>query len=139
LIDFFDTSALLKNYVRETGTQAVRAAVHARRPSVARVTHVELTATFARLCREGALDERTRDALFDRVDEDFPTFEVVEWKAAGARVARPLLARHRLRAMDVVQLASALALRARPVRFWCADGRLAAAAAAEGLRVVRPG
>jgi hypothetical protein len=29
LIEFFDTSALLMNYVRETGTQAVRAAVHA--------------------------------------------------------------------------------------------------------------
>jgi hypothetical protein len=50
-----------------------------------------------------------------------------------------LLIRHALRALDVVQLASALALRARPLRFWCADGRLASAAQAEGLKVVRPG
>lgn len=139
MIDFFDTSALVKRYVRETGTAAVRAAVRARRPAVARIAHVELTATFARLCREGALDEGTRDALFDRVDADFPTFEIVEWKGTVARSARSLLARHALRALDVIQLASALAFRARPLRFWCADGRLSAAAAAEGLKVVRPG
>lgn len=139
MIDFFDTSALVKHYVREPGTQAVRAAVRGRRPAVARVTHVELAATFARLGREGALDEGTRDALLDRVDRDFPTFEVVEWRGSTRLAARPLLARHPLRALDVIQLASALALRARPIRFWCADGRLATAAAAEGLRVARPG
>ncbi len=139
MIHFFDTSALLKHYVREPGTQAVRAAVRARRPAVARITHVELGATFARLCRQGAVDETTRDVLFDRIDADFPTFEVVEWKSAVQRSARTLLSRHPLRALDVIQLASALALGARPVRFWCADGRLATAAAAEGLRIVRPG
>lgn len=139
MIDFFDTSALVKHYVREAGTAAVRAAVRARRPAVARIAQVELDATFARLCREGALDDETRDALFNRVDADFATFEVVEWKGRVAQSARPLLARNALRAMDAVQLASALAFRARPVRFWCADARLATAAAAEGLRVVRPG
>ena len=139
MIDFFDTSALLKHYVREPGSQTARTALRARRPTVARITHVELTATFARLCREGSLEAATRDALFDRVDADFPSFEVVEWKGAVRRSVRALLVRHALRALDVVQLASALALGARPVRFWCADGRLSAAAAAEGLRAVRPG
>lgn len=81
MIDFFDTSALLKHYVKEPGTPAIRAAMRARRPAVARITHTELGATFARLCREGAIDEATREALFDRVDQDFPTFEVVEWRA----------------------------------------------------------
>ena len=91
MIDFFDTSALVKHYVREPGTAAVRAAVRARRPVAARIAQVELDATFARLCREGALDEKTRDALFDRVDADFPTFEIVEWKGAVARLFLAIL------------------------------------------------
>jgi predicted nucleic acid-binding protein len=137
VIDFFDTSALVKHYVREPGSSAVRAAVRGGHASVARVAHAELAATFARLCREGAVDEKTRDALFDRIDRDFPTFEVVEWRASVASAVRQLVSRHPLRALDAVQLASALALRARPLRFWCADGRLAAAAGSEGLRVTR--
>jgi hypothetical protein len=138
VIDFFDTSALVKNYVRESGSQMVRAALRARRPAVARVTHAELASAFARLARDGVVDARAREALLDRIDEDFPTFEVIEWRAQVARGVRSLVSRHPLRALDAIQLASALALRVRPLRFWCADERLVLAAAAEGLRVVVP-
>jgi len=138
LIDFFDTSALVKHYVKEPGTAAVRKAVRARRPAVARVTHTELGATFARLQREGLIDLAARDALLDRIDGDFGTFEVVEWRAAVAGSARTLVCRHPLRALDAIQLASSLALGVRRVRFWCADPRLATAAVAEGLRTVQP-
>ena len=103
------------------------------------VAHVELGATVARLCRDGAVDERTRDSLLDRVDADFAAFDVVEWRGAVPASARALLVRHALRALDVVQLASALALRSRPLRFWCADARLANAAVAEGLGSSGPG
>ena len=137
MIDFFDTSALVKHYVKEPGTVAVRKALRARRPAVARVTHAELGATFARLRREGLIDSSVRDNLLDRVDADFGTFEVVEWRAAVAAGVRALVCRHPLRALDAIQLASCLALGVRRVRFWCADERLTTAAAAEGLRIVQ--
>jgi len=72
LIDFFDTSALVNHYVKEPGTVAVRKAVRTRRPAVARVTHAELGATFARLRREGLIDSSVRDSLLDRVIASTP-------------------------------------------------------------------
>lgn len=138
MIDFFDTSALVKHYVKEAGTAVVRKAVRAGRPAVARVTHAELGSTFARLSREGLIDAAVRDALLDRIDEDFGVFEVVEWRPVVALGVRALVCRHPLRALDAIQLASSLALGPRRVRFWCADERLASAAAVEGIRIVRP-
>ncbi len=136
MIEFFDTSALVKRYVREPGSDAVGRVVRGGHVAVARITQVELTATLARVWRETGMEVDVRDAMLDRVDADFRLFDVVEWRGALARSARPLLCRRSLRALDAVQLASALALGTRRMRFWCFDARLAAAASAEGLRVV---
>ncbi len=138
MIDFFDTSALVKHYVSEPGTREVRAALRRRGPAVARVTHAELAATFARLGRDAVIDARVRDALLDRIDADFTAFEIVEWRVSVASHVRALVCRHALRALDAVQLASSLVLGPRRVRFWCADERLVGAAAVEGLRVIHP-
>lgn len=138
MIEFFDTSALVKHYVREPGSAAVRVALRRRVPVVARIAHTELASAIARLHREGALDLRRRDALLARIESDFGTFDVVELRAAVSRSAAELVCRHPLRALDALQLASALALGRPTVRFWCADERLAAAARAEGLRATLP-
>lgn len=138
MIEFFDTSALVKHYVREPGSAAVRTALRRKTPVVARIAHAELASALARLCREGSLDARARDRLLARIDADFATFDVVELRPAVSRMAAALVCRHPLRALDALQLASALALGRPTVRFWCADERLVAAASAEGLRTTTP-
>jgi predicted nucleic acid-binding protein len=138
---FLDASALVKAYVVESGTEAVREFLRAGPWSISRLSVVECGSAFARKGRDGSMTvEQTRAAWF-KLCEDSRRAEVVEITQTCSELARPLLQRHALRAGDAVQLASAIALRDRmatPVQFVCADARLAEAAAAEGLAVVVP-
>jgi predicted nucleic acid-binding protein len=138
LIHYLDTSALVKRYVEEPGSASVRALFRGKNIATARVAYAEIAATFARLCREDALDEENRDGIYKRVDADFTALIVVEIRAALVRGVPDLVRRHPLRGYDAVHLAAALALRQRgaAVTFWAADKGLVHAAGAEGLRTV---
>ncbi len=143
MICFCDTSALVKLYVPEAGTAAVRAAVDAAAAvAVSVLAYVESLAAFARQMREGRLPAER----YERAGAAFLT----DWpRLARVAVDDPLLVlaadqavAHRLRAHDAVQLASALRLRdalAGRLVFCCSDGSLAEAATAAGLDVLLPG
>jgi predicted nucleic acid-binding protein len=138
--NYFDTSALLKAYVREAGTAQVQKALRTNAPLVSRITHAELVCAIGRAHREGIIDQGSRDRLWDRVEADMADFDVVEVRAAVLDRVRALVARHPLRGYDAVQLATALAIAQRktPLVFWSTDLALLAAARAEGLRVQQP-
>ena len=136
MIHYLDTSALVKRYVQEAGSASVRALFRGKSLATARVAYAEIAATLARLCREGALDETDRDAIYGRLDADFAALTVVEIRASLVRAVPDLVKRRPLRGYDAVHLAAALVLRDRgiAVTFWAADGALVDAARAEGLR-----
>jgi len=142
MIHYLDTSALVKRYVQEPGTAAVRAlfrrGVHL---ATARTAHPELVATLARLCRAGDLSPKTRDGIFARVESDLSAMTIVEIRPALLRRIPPLVLRRPLRGFDAIHLAAALALRDQGVAvdFWVADTKLADAAREEGLRAIEPG
>ncbi len=137
---FFDTSALVKAYIREPGSGEVLRALRRADPIVSRITHAELTCTIARTCRDGGISEDERDEAWDRMEDDFSTFEILEVRQAVLQRVRELAARHPLRGYDAVQLATALVTRqARTaIVFWSTDWALLTAARAEGLRVHQP-
>jgi predicted nucleic acid-binding protein len=138
LIHYLDTSALVKRYVLEPGSASVRPLFRRKSVATARVAYAEIAATFARLCREGALDEDDRDGIYKRLDADFAALTVVEIRTSLVRRIPDLVRRRPLRGYDAVHLAAALTLRDRgaAVTFWAADTRLVDAANAEGLRTV---
>lgn len=140
MIDFFDSSALVKRYVPESGALVVRRATRTASVAVARIAYAEVAATLARIAREGAMEISERDRALDRLGDDMGRWRVVELRARVVLRTRELVSRHPLRGYDSVQLASALELRAAgvAVRFWCVDAVLTDAAAAEGLAIVRP-
>ena len=140
MIHFFDTSAFVKRYMREPGSDAVRASFRARTAAVARITEAEAFAAIARAHRERGLPVSQRDRILDRIEEDIRELTVVEMRAATIGSVRALVTRHPLRAYDAVQLASALVLHraGSAVTFWSADTRLCDAARAEGLRATTP-
>lgn len=79
-----------------------------------------------------------RDHVLSTLETDFERLYVVELTPAVTLRCWRLLARHRLRASDVVQLASCLELAKQlgyPVAFAAYDERLLAAAETEGLEV----
>lgn len=141
MIEFLDSSALVKRYVREPGSSQIRRICATADVAVARIVYTEVAAALARATREGMLDEPARDVLLDQLGEDLEAFEVVELRRAVVERTRPLAIRHALRGYDAIQLAAALAVadRGRALRFWSADTHLTAAARAEGLRAAVPG
>lgn len=141
MIHFFDTSAFVKRYLAEVGSEIVRAALRKPHVSVARIIQAEVPAALARAHRDRILTAPQRDVLLEKFSEDLREVSIVELRATTLATIRDLVVRHPLRAYDAVQLACALSLRRSrlPVTFWAADGPLCEAVEVEGLRVLRVG
>jgi uncharacterized protein len=137
VIVYLDTSAVVKLYVEEHGTDIASSAVdRATRVATSRVTYAEARAAFARARREGVLTPSMLRAVVDRFDADWGSYDVVEVTEPLVRRAGALAEKRALRGFDSIQLASALeALRGVHGVFLCWDDRLARAAKAERLRL----
>jgi predicted nucleic acid-binding protein len=141
---FFDSSALAKRYVTETGTvwvQALTDPAAGRMIYVARITLVELVSAITRRRRNGDLTPIAASAVLADVRADFAAgYQVIEIAAALITRAEALAEQHALRGYDAVQLAAALEVNTAyiaagqtPVTLVSADLELNAAAATEGL------
>jgi predicted nucleic acid-binding protein len=144
---FIDTSALVKYYHPEDGTHEVTRLLGepAARHYISRLSLVETVSAFAVKCRMRQIDEREFDALRRRFYHDIGQgrLRMLPVTAARYQEATQLIARYvqsRLRTLDALQLAVALALAHRGMidRFVCADQPLCDMAMAEGLMVINP-
>jgi len=136
---YFDATALVKRYLRESGSNVVRRLLASGIAASSRLSEVEISSGIARRTREGALSVRQRDRLLTALQRDLPALAIVEIVPEVTAQARALLLRHPLRAGDAIQLASCLYLQrqlAQPVPFVAFDLRLLDAAHAEQLDVV---
>lgn len=146
---YFDTSALLKQYVTEIGSSWVRAylaAVPAPAVFVSSLTLVEATCAFARRLRDRSLTPVSHSTLVSAFEYDIASkFRPLTVMPPTIETARRLAAQHPLRAYDAVQLATAWLLNRdllddgqAPLTFVCADERLVDIAQAEGLLTENP-
>ncbi len=136
-MQFFDASALVKRYVRESESAAVRRALARGDVVISRLSEGEVASALARLTREGHIQTRQRDRALAALLADVAAWHVVECSPAVVTLARTLLTRHPLRSGDAIQLASALRFRQMVLEplsaFVAYDARLLEAAAQEGL------
>ena len=137
MILYLDTSALVKLYVRERGTAAVRRqAGGAEAVATSMVAYAEARAAFARLLRERATNRKRHRQRVARLDRDWDRYAVVELTPAVAHSSGEIAERHGLRGFDAIHLASALWLKSAysgDLAFMAFDRRLVPAAAAAGL------
>lgn len=112
MILYLDTSALVKLYVEEDGSEEVSAAVRkASRVATSTVAYPEARATFARLERdEGITSEEHRAAVVD-LDADWERLGVLDLTRNLSRFCGRLAQKHGLRGFDAVHLGSAVAVR----------------------------
>ena len=145
----FDSSALVKRYLKESGSQWVRTTLQPATGHtilVAQTTPVELVAAVTRRMRGGFLsvsdaDEVISDIVYDTAIQYQPVFmthDVVKRAMTLSRV-------YGLRGYDAIQLGTAIHVLVRqageeisPVRFVCSDQELIQAAVAEGVVVFNP-
>jgi len=146
---FFDSSALLKRYITESGTAWVQATVLRNAGNeifIAQMTLVELTTALARRKREKTISARTAHAARLLIDRHARReWFIVPLSSPIIKRAQDLGDVQPLRASDAIQLASALEANGRlvgasqpPLTFVCADTRLLTAAASEGLPTHNP-
>lgn len=146
---FVDSSALVKRYVAEAGTEWIQSLADPDARNhliIARITLVEVTGALARREREGSLDTDAVSRALDTLRYDLDTqYQVAELDPSVAEIAAQLVRRHPLRAYDAVQLASAQQIYAAfaqdvdpPFTFLAADDRLLAVAESVGLPVDNP-
>lgn len=135
-MQYFDASALVKRYVQEAGSVAVRRLLRTDRVATSRLSVIEVTTAVARRQREGAFTAAARDRAVKRLNADLAACILVELSPELALDAQDLLLRHVLRSGDAIQLASCLYLQreiAERIAFAAFDDRLNRVARAEGL------
>jgi uncharacterized protein len=134
---FADTSALLKLYLDEAGSDAVFSALAAASElAVSSIVVVEAHSALVRRCNAGEIAAEDYEPIREYLLEDLGNAWRVEVDDVLLTNAISAVERHNLRALDAIQLASAL--RCRPALFLSADSRLAEAARREGLEVLIP-
>jgi uncharacterized protein len=146
---FFDSSAIVKRYVEETGTDWVVGITNPEEGEsiyVARLTGAEVVSAIARRGRGGDIsqDDVTR-AIADFRYDFARAYHVLEITSALITRAMSLAENHALRGYDAVQLAAVLEVNDRCLdlsipapTLVSADKALNAAAGAEGLVVDDP-
>jgi uncharacterized protein len=147
VIYFLDTSALAKRYLTEKGSLRVRRLLE-RKANVfyqTFLTPVELTFALYRRLREREItSEELALTLRAYVTHSHQDYLLVPYSDTLMERASTLLAHHALRALDAIQLASALELKDRlpvdelPVAFLSADERLVETARREHLQARNP-
>lgn len=139
MIRYFDASALVKRYVRESETPAVARLIQESTPAISRLSEAEIASALARRRRAGDLSLKAYDAALAMLRADLARLHVMELAPLVVAGVHALFARHPLRAGDALQLAAALALRdglGTELDFVCFDERLKEAARAEGMHVL---
>ena len=137
MILFLDTSALVKLYIVEDGSEVThREARQAEMVAVSRIAWAEFHAALARRARMVPADEPALDEARNALASQWPDFVVLDVSQRIVELAGAHADLYALRAYDAVQLATAGRLvdqGEKPVKFACFDRRLNKAAAALGM------
>ena len=104
---YLDTSSLVKLYVAESGSDAVRQLVNAATVvATSSIAYTETRAALARRRRERALRPKAFASAKKAFEAEWPKYFVVDVTSALCRQAGEFAERYRLRAYDSVHLAA---------------------------------
>ena len=142
---YLDTSALIKLYIEEEGTERVVGVTDdfdGVRIVILDITPLEARSAVRRRQREGDISGADADRILNQIEDDGSSLFLVQPSTSAViEEAARLIDRHPLRAHDALQLAGCLVTRDSvpgPSTFVCADVRLCEAAGQEGLTVLNP-
>ena len=139
---YLDTSSLVKLYVAEPGSDAVRKLVDAASVvATSSIAYTETRAALARRRRERGLRPKAFASARKTFEAEWPKYVTVEVTSALCREAGEFAERYRLRAYDSVHLAAfaevAREAGVRGVRFSSFDDALNRAARSLGRTLAR--
>ena len=141
-MNYMDSSALVKRFVAEKGSERLNALIRSGEPvATAKIAYAEIYAALTRRRREGDVSDRDYAHACRQFEGDWRSYVRVDLRDGILVLARDLIRRHPLRGYDSVHLASAITLAREleeEVTFLAADARLLHAARVEKLQAVNP-
>lgn len=121
---FFDTSALLKRYIQESGSAEVDGIFDAAEEIViSPITRIEAHSALQRRLRENSLTLAELKTSTKEIEKDLEFFRFVKFSANLESVAVKSVSEYKLRTLDSIQLASAIL--SRPDLLVTSDKQLA--------------
>lgn len=142
---YFDTSALLKFYIQEEGSEVVADLMEnigSDGISILDITLLELRSAVRRRERQEDMSEREANRTIDKIRQDETSVYLVQsLDSSVTEEAIRVLDTHPLKTLDALQLAGCLVIGRRmsePLTFVCADTRLNDAVRLEGLVTLNP-
>ena len=133
---FFDTSALIKNYIEETGSEKVSALMEeADEIFVSKITIIECFSTLKRILSERLISKSDYIRLKKEILYDFEFFSRV---SLTPEICEQLIDEYQLKTLDSIQLAASLSVSDEIDAFICCDNKLLKAAEAESLATLNP-
>lgn len=109
---YFDTSVLVKRYIKEEGSTVARRLLQRYRLLSSAITPVEVLSALSRRRTAGELTPRDFLAIRSRLHKDRYYWELVEVGAIILSQAEDLVQKTGLRTLDAVHFASALSFQA---------------------------
>jgi predicted nucleic acid-binding protein len=110
LVLYLDTSAIVKKYVLEKGSdEVIRAIANAQAAGTARIAKVEVAAAFGKAVRMGLLTEDAAQSRLQAFQKDWPDYYIAEISESVFQRAENFAWAYRLRGYDAVHLAAAAA------------------------------
>lgn len=139
---FFDTSALVKRYYEEPGTEIVDDLIESDNSTViSSLSIIETVSAFRRKYNRNEITEAQMESLLSAFfSEALDDFVIVPVEESMLRFSFDLVVEDDLRTLDSLQLAAALSLdtdEESPV-FVCADSELTTVAQNRGLDTTNP-
>lgn len=137
---YFDTSALIKRYINEPGTENIRAWIRAANAmATGLLTRAETTAGLTRLQNRGIITQEDYRQALDQFRLDWSSYHRIAINEELIARADFLACQHGLRGYDAVHLAAALIWQEAlmlPVTLATYDQELASAARKSGLKIM---
>lgn len=136
---YFDTSALIKNYVREAGSSRVRRLLTRYEFLSSAITPIEFQSALQRRHRQREITQRNYASIFARLGNDRSYWQLVEVVPQVLSKAEELVKTENVRTLDAIHIASAIIIQESfptPLPFISADERQLAAAQNNELSVI---
>lgn len=136
---FFDSSALLKRYLNEKGSDQIKKLfAETDKVFVSIITHVECASSLKRLLSSNYIDKNEYQRLNMEISLDFPFFETISFDDEIKRTALKVVDKYPLKALDTIQLATLIYVANEVESFIVCDQKLKKYALKEGFHVIDP-
>jgi hypothetical protein len=109
---YFDSSALVKRYTEEVGTDFVKSILWTDVViATSKLTYPEILSALMRKVRAGEIERKRLDDIVDRFEKDWDHILVLEFSNDLLQIVKVLIKKHPLKAADGIHLSSALWLK----------------------------